>query len=531
MTRRGDKHASNILYSVSAAELKAEEMIKMPIRLTTDRDWRKTIGAACDCRRDARRGGEGRGEGDRRIHPAASSCSRRRARSPTDPDRLTWEVIEKHLIEDRGSPRIRSPCIPGPRKDLDAPDRHPDPDCPVRYIITVQKLKEGWDCPFAYVLCSVAEQVSPTAIEQILGRVLRMPKARRKRRDALNQAYAYVASRSFDETAQQLKTGLVEGAGFNRLEAEQIVTPQRDMGFDADAEQRRSIDSEPCRRRHAPSEEMLAAIESSRASVRARVAFDPDTRSMTYKGPMTRESRNLLHLALAKSPRKPSAPSTGSTPRSNSFQVSASEDEDKPPFIVPMLGIPKAGRTATILARAFPRPALAARRMRPIRHHRSRFKHRRSRASQGRSTSATRARSRSIREAGAGCSLPPSFRSQHGTLARARQLDRHRHRPSRHHQAERHRLHHAGHRGPDRRPATRSMCWPEKAMTCAGALTQFIRRSARRARDRQYARPVRRECRGFRRDADLSMIFDEAILCVQPALCRGDEVQQALHVT
>lgn len=40
-----EKHASNILYSVSAAELKAEQMIKMPIKLTTDANWQKTIGA------------------------------------------------------------------------------------------------------------------------------------------------------------------------------------------------------------------------------------------------------------------------------------------------------------------------------------------------------------------------------------------------------------------------------------------------------------------------------------------------------
>jgi type III restriction enzyme len=46
-----DKHASNILYSVSAAELKAEQMIKMPIRLTTDADWVKTIGGALDCQK------------------------------------------------------------------------------------------------------------------------------------------------------------------------------------------------------------------------------------------------------------------------------------------------------------------------------------------------------------------------------------------------------------------------------------------------------------------------------------------------
>ena len=50
---------------------------------------------------------------------------------------------------------------------------------PVRYIITVQALKEGWDCPWAYVLFSVAEMSKGNAVEQILGRILRMPKAKR----------------------------------------------------------------------------------------------------------------------------------------------------------------------------------------------------------------------------------------------------------------------------------------------------------------------------------------------------------------
>ena len=34
------------------------------------------------------------------------------------------------------------------------------PDCPVRYIITVNALKEGWDCPFAYILASLANKTS-----------------------------------------------------------------------------------------------------------------------------------------------------------------------------------------------------------------------------------------------------------------------------------------------------------------------------------------------------------------------------------
>lgn len=334
------KHASNILYSVSAAELKAEEMIKMPIRLTTDADWIKTIGAALDSQRMLEEAGKAEeAETGEYIRPIILFQAQSAAK--TDPTRLTWEKIEKHLIEDQRIPKDQIAVHTGPRKDLDAIANITDPKCPVRYIITVSKLKEGWDCPFAYVLCSVADQVSPVAVEQILGRILRMPKAKLKRRDALNQSYAYIVSRSFNTTAQQLKTGLVEGAGFNKLEADQIVAPQQDMGFSQTAEEYQH-ESDPLPEETTPPETITAAIEKLPPSVKTRVSFNPETRTISYKGPMTRESRNILHLGLA------SVPQVGKTidrlyAKTNNFQTSAADDDDKPPFIVPMLGFRKQG--------------------------------------------------------------------------------------------------------------------------------------------------------------------------------------------
>ena len=76
-----------------------------------------------------------------------------------------------------------------------------DRDCKVRFIITQQALKEGWDCSFAYVLCSVAEQKSPRAVEQLLGRVLRLPRASRKGHEKLNRAYAFATTASFQHAA------------------------------------------------------------------------------------------------------------------------------------------------------------------------------------------------------------------------------------------------------------------------------------------------------------------------------------------
>ena len=95
-----------------------------------------------------------------------------------------------------------------------------DRDCPVRYVITVAKLREGWDCPFAYVLCSVAEVGTLTAVEQVLGRVLRMPHATKKSTsEALNHAYAFVTSSRFADAARSLADALV-ASGFTRYEAQ-----------------------------------------------------------------------------------------------------------------------------------------------------------------------------------------------------------------------------------------------------------------------------------------------------------------------
>jgi type III restriction enzyme len=94
----------------------------------------------------------------------------------------------------------------------------------VRYIITVQALREGWDCPFAYVLCSVADIASPTYVEQILGRVMRLPMASRKTHPDLNVAYAFAASHRFMDAAEALTDALIQN-GFEREEAKRLIVP------------------------------------------------------------------------------------------------------------------------------------------------------------------------------------------------------------------------------------------------------------------------------------------------------------------
>lgn len=88
------------------------------------------------------------------------------------------------------------------------------PDCPIRYIITVNALKEGWDCPFAYVLASLANKTSQVDVEQILGRILRLPYTCEHRHPSLNMSYVLTSSNDFDDTVRRIIQGL-NSAGFS----------------------------------------------------------------------------------------------------------------------------------------------------------------------------------------------------------------------------------------------------------------------------------------------------------------------------
>lgn len=83
------------------------------------------------------------------------------------------------------------------------------------YIITVNALKEGWDCPFAYILASLANRTSTVDVEQILGRILRQPYAMQHSSPLLNTSYVLTNSVDFHTTLEKIVVGLNK-AGFSR---------------------------------------------------------------------------------------------------------------------------------------------------------------------------------------------------------------------------------------------------------------------------------------------------------------------------
>ena len=212
-------YASNVLHHVSAAELKAADMIKLPVVLRGRADPRETIGDAIAWLDEltATAATEEKATGEF-VRPVMLLQAEAKSK---DRPTLHAEEVKKLLVDDFRVPDDHVVIATGDSKGLDGVDLF-DRGCRVRFIITQQALKEGWDCSFAYVLCSVAEQKSPRAVEQLLGRVLRLPRARRKVHEDLNRAYAFATTTSFQNAANTLRDGLVNN-GFERVEAQALV--------------------------------------------------------------------------------------------------------------------------------------------------------------------------------------------------------------------------------------------------------------------------------------------------------------------
>jgi len=204
---------SNVLCRVSAAELKAEAMIKLPIVLTEHASsWESALSDALRTRR--RLAGLAEGE-SQYLRPILLIQAENQDRT------ANVEAVKQYLLENERIPEDRIAIATGTQRELEGIDLFKE-SCPIEIIITVQALKEGWDCSFAYVFCSTANIHNATSVEQLLGRVLRMPYVQRRKANDLNKAYAHVSSPNFSEAAKQLETSMV-ALGFDAAEAAQAI--------------------------------------------------------------------------------------------------------------------------------------------------------------------------------------------------------------------------------------------------------------------------------------------------------------------
>ncbi len=215
---------TNVLYHVSAQELAAESMIKLPIALAEHpQGWQQAVFAAVQSQRAL--------EGEALKDEAAGNGYVRPIvlfQAQNENDEVPPEALRKHLQDELHIPPEQIKVATGDTRELEGLDLA-SRNCPVRFVITVQALREGWDCPFAYVLCSLQKLSSATAVEQLLGRVLRMPYASPRGPEALNRAYAHVCEAKFSTAAHELADRLINHMGFEALDVASMVVQQSSL--------------------------------------------------------------------------------------------------------------------------------------------------------------------------------------------------------------------------------------------------------------------------------------------------------------
>ncbi len=212
---------ANVLYHVSAQELAAEHMIKLPISLAEHaQGWPQAVFAAVQQQKALEAAA---------IKDEASGAAYVRPivlfQAQNEGDEMPPEKLRAYLQDELHLPPEQIVVATGSTRELDGLDIL-SRQCPVRFVITVQALREGWDCPFAYILCSLQKLSSATAVEQLLGRVLRMPYATRRGQAALNRAYAHVCEAEFSKAAHALADRLINGMGFEALDVASMLVQQ-----------------------------------------------------------------------------------------------------------------------------------------------------------------------------------------------------------------------------------------------------------------------------------------------------------------
>ena len=210
LTATPRKNASNLLVDVTGVELKNEEMIKLPVQVTsfTNADWHYTLAHAHDELEHLSAEAQSLQQSvGRYIRPIAVVRVENTGKYLRDGERIHAEDARDYLTQTLGVPAEAVRVKSSEQDELGREDLL-SPFSTVRWIITKDALKEGWDCPFAYMLVILDNLSAKTGITQLVGRVMRQPHARCTEREALDQCYVYCHNTNVATAVEHVKNGL-----------------------------------------------------------------------------------------------------------------------------------------------------------------------------------------------------------------------------------------------------------------------------------------------------------------------------------
>jgi type III restriction enzyme len=214
LTATPDRAHSNILVNVNGRTLADQQMVKLPIELFADAksSWQDTLAASVERLRKVQARADvwnvAVAEG-RHIRPILLVRVERTGKDQRDGVHIHTEDAFEELTQRLGVPAEWIRRQTATDKELKNDDLMAE-DCQVRVIITKDALREGWDCPFAYILALLPKGQAPTALTQMIGRVMRMPHVTYTGDTMLDRAHVFCNDLDVKEAVARIKKGLEE---------------------------------------------------------------------------------------------------------------------------------------------------------------------------------------------------------------------------------------------------------------------------------------------------------------------------------
>ena len=223
---------ANLLVEVTGRDLDREGMIKMPLNLDARQgtDWKTTLRGALDRLESLSKDAATlRAETGRYIRPIMLVQVERTGEAQLGGDYIHAEDV-RDWLHAQGFDKAEIAVKTAETNDLNQPENLDllSATNRVRIIITKQALQEGWDCPFAYVLCALAASSNLSAMTQLVGRILRQPQAEKTGVDALDECYVITHHAQTRDVVAAIKGGL-ESDGLGDL-VRHITTPDASAG-------------------------------------------------------------------------------------------------------------------------------------------------------------------------------------------------------------------------------------------------------------------------------------------------------------
>lgn len=211
-------HQSNVLVNVPGGDLKDEEMIKLPINVINEDKggWKQTLTVAhAKLEELAKDAFTFQNESGRYIRPIMLVRVERTGKDQRDKAFVHAEDAKEYLLVKLGVKEEEIRLKTSENDELGSDDLLLE-SSQVRYIITKDALREGWDCPFAYVLTILSKTTANTALTQMIGRVLRQPHAQLTHRTLLDECYVYTFDQEVSKAVEGVRKGL-QGEGMADL--------------------------------------------------------------------------------------------------------------------------------------------------------------------------------------------------------------------------------------------------------------------------------------------------------------------------